>query len=115
MAPVAAQLQDGHIPLLHIGIDLRFIGRWKRSPVLWSQFQRLIDDAVRHGDAQRRASRLDLVFAPLQQNLIVALDALLLLLFWRDEPDVIEYQPGRGTGCSAGVWAFRAEAPSWNT
>lgn len=25
------------------------------------------------------------------------------------------HTPGRGTGCMAGVWAFRAEAPSWKT
>lgn len=50
-------------------------------PVLGRQFQRLIDDAVRNGDAQRRAAGLDLVFAPLQQNLVVPLDALLFLFF----------------------------------
>lgn len=50
-------------------------------PVLWSQFERLIDDTVRYGDRERRAAGLDLVFAPLEQNLIVALEAQLLLLF----------------------------------
>lgn len=58
----------------------------KRSPVLGSQFQRLVNDSVRHGDAQGCSAGLDLVFAPLKQNLIVPLDALLLLLFWCDEP-----------------------------
>lgn len=27
--------------------------------------------------------------------------------------ETIPHPPGRGTGCMAGVWAFRAEAPSW--
>lgn len=58
----------------------------KRSPVLGSQFQRLVDDSVRHGDAQGCSAGLDLVFAPLKQNLVVPLDALLLLLFWCDKP-----------------------------
>lgn len=51
----------------------------KYAPVLWSQFQRLINDTVWHSDAQCCTTRLDLVFASLKQNLIVTLDALLLL------------------------------------
>lgn len=52
----------------------------KRSPVLRRQFQRLVDDAVRHGDTERGAAGLDLVFAPLEQDLVVPRDALLLLV-----------------------------------
>lgn len=59
---------------------------YKRSPVLWRQFQWLVDDAVRHGDAQRGAAGLDLVFAPLKQDLIVPRDALLLLVLRGDKP-----------------------------
>lgn len=115
MASVAAQLQDGHIPLLHVGVclclvvlqmkgsnfgedvDRRTVGQqpWPAFelpgrtlyehghhsiPVLRSQFERLIDDTIRHSDTQRRAARLDLVFAPLKQDLVVALEALFLLL-----------------------------------
>lgn len=61
------------------------------SPVLWSQFERLVDDPVRHRDAQGGSAGLDLVFAPLQQHLVVPLDALLLLVFRCDEP-------GEGSG-----------------
>lgn len=59
---------------------------YKRSPVLWRQLQWLVDDAVRHGDAQRGAAGLDLVFAPLKQDLIVPRDALLLLVLRGDKP-----------------------------
>lgn len=58
----------------------------KRSPVLRGQFQWLVNDAVRHGDAQRGPARLDLVFAPLKQDLVVPRDALLLLVLRGDKP-----------------------------
>lgn len=83
----AARATLSHIPQILLTHSRR---RWcqaieqtlnKCSPVLRSQFERLIDDAVRHSDAQCCAAGLDLIFAPLKQNLVVALDSLLLLLF----------------------------------
>lgn len=58
----------------------------ERLPVLRGQLQRLVDDAVRHGDAQCGPARLDLVFAPLKQDLVVPGDALLLLVLRCDKP-----------------------------
>lgn len=70
------------------------------SPVLGSQFERLVDDPVRHRDAQGGSAGLDLVFAPLQQHLVVPLDALLLLVFRCDEP-------GEGSGAVEQLMYFR--------
>lgn len=56
------------------------------SPVLGSQFKWLVDDPVRYGHAQGGSAGLDLVFTALEQHLVVPLDALLLLVFRRDEP-----------------------------
>lgn len=115
VAPVAAQLQHRHIPLLHIWVRLGLIifqmkssnfskyvdrrsvrqqpgpalelpGRTlhKHShnsiPVLRGQFEGLINDSVRDSDTEGGASWLDLVFASLEQNLIVSWDALLLFI-----------------------------------
>lgn len=55
-------------------------------PVLRCQFERLVDHSVGNGDADAGASRLNLLFTPLQQHLVVPLDAQLLLLVWRHEP-----------------------------
>lgn len=70
------------------------------SPVLGSQFERLVDDPVRHRDAQGGSAGLDLVFAPLQQHLVVPLDALLLLVFRCEEP-------GEGSGAVEQLVYFR--------
>lgn len=55
-------------------------------PVLRCQFERLVDHSVGHSDADAGASRLNLLFTPLQKHLVVPLDALLLLLVGRHEP-----------------------------
>lgn len=115
VAPVAAQLQHRHIPLLHIWVRFglivfqmkssnfgKYVNRrpiWQQPgpalelpgrtlnedshnsiPVLRSQFKRLIDDSVWDSDTERGAPRLDLVFASLEQHLIVSGDALLLFI-----------------------------------
>lgn len=55
-------------------------------PVLRYQFERLVNHTVGNGDADAGSSRLNLFFTPLQQHLVVPLDALLLLLVGRRKP-----------------------------
>lgn len=57
-----------------------------RLPVLWGQFKWLVDHSVRNGDADCGSAWLHLIFPSLQKNLIVSLNALFLLFFWRDKP-----------------------------
>lgn len=53
---------------------------------MWRELEWLVDDSVGNGDAERGAARLDLIFPSLEQYLIVALEALLLLLLRRHKP-----------------------------
>lgn len=75
----------------------------KRSPVLRCQFQWLVDDTVGHGDAQRGPARLDLVFAPMKQDLVVPRDALLLLVLRGDKPGQ-ESSQDQPDAASPGWW-----------
>ena len=56
------------------------------SPVLWGQFEGLVDDPIGHGDAEGGPPGLELVLPSLEQNLVVSLDALLLLLLRCHKP-----------------------------